>query len=228
MSETSSTTGQRSRRRPNRRGEGERLREELIDAAIEMIEDKQSDRLTLRGIARHVGIAATSVYLHFPDVDHLLAAVVARGFAELTATTDQAAHGVGDPAEELRVRCRAYSHFALDHPDLYLVMFQADLPITTIGDDPANTPGLRSFQNLVKIVERCLAAGIAPSHEDPFRLASLIWTAEHGLVLARISRPTFPWTPIDPLVNEMVDRMMGFNQPSQVRPRARGSRPRRN
>lgn len=210
MNETSHAAGQRSRRRPNRRGQGERLREELIDAAIKLIEAKESDQLTLRGIARRVGIATTSVYLHFADVDHLLAAVVDRGFSELTATTNRAAHGVTDPAEELSVRCRAYCHFALEHPDLYLVMFQADLPSTTIGDDPEDTPGRRSFQNLLTTVKECLAAGLAQPHDDPFRLASLIWTAEHGLVMARISRPTFPWAPIDLLVDEMVDRMMAF------------------
>jgi AcrR family transcriptional regulator len=201
---------QTKRRQRNRRGQGERLREELIDAAIEMIEAKQSDQLTLRGIARHVGIAATSVYLHFPDVDHVLAAVVARGFAMLTAATTEAAEGITDPAEELRARCRCYCRFGLEHPDLYLVMFQADLPLTTVADDPAATPGRHSFENLLSAVERCLQAGLAPPHDDPFRLAALIWTAEHGIVLARISRPTFPWTPIDPFVDEMVNRMMAF------------------
>jgi AcrR family transcriptional regulator len=198
-----------SRRRPNRRGQGERLREELIGAALTLIEAKQGDQLTLRGIARHVGIAATSVYLHFPDVDHLLAAVVDHGFAELTVATNQAAEGVADPAEELRVRCRAYCRFGLEHPDLYQVMFQAELPSTTL-EDPARTPGRRSFENLVAAVERCIQDGLMPHHPDPFRLASLIWTAEHGIVLARISRPTFPWGPVDPFVDEMVNRMTAF------------------
>jgi len=51
----------------------------------------------------------------------------------------------------------------------------------------------------------------APPLGDPFRLASLIWTAEHGTVLAGISRPTFPWAALDQFVDEMVNRMMAFN-----------------
>jgi len=43
-------------------------------------------------------------------------------------------------------------------------------------------------------------------------LASLIWTAEHGLVLARIARPTLPWASVDLLVDEMVTRLMRFNE----------------
>jgi AcrR family transcriptional regulator len=212
------------KRRQNRRGQGARLREDLIGAAVTLIEAKQGEQLTLRGIARHVGIAATSVYLHFPDVDHLLAAVVERGFAMLTEATNDAAEGITDPAEELRVRCRAYCQFALEHPDLYLVMFQADLPSSTIGDDPGATPGRRSFENLLAAVGRCLEDGLSPAHDDPFRLASLIWTAEHGLVLARISRPTFPWTPIDQLVDEMVNRMMAFHTQPPRAPRRQPAR----
>jgi AcrR family transcriptional regulator len=196
-------------RRANRRGEGDRLREDLLTVAMSTVEAQGLRRLSLRGIARQVGIAAPSVYLHFPDLDHLLAAVVEQGFDRLTIATNAAAQDAADPAEELRARCRAYCRFALEHPRLYELMFQAGLPLT-LRDAPEQTPGRRSFDNLVAAVRRCLDAGLAPTHDDPFRLASLIWTAEHGLVLARISRPSFPWAPIDALVDEMVTRMMGF------------------
>lgn len=206
----SSIQAQPDRRTPNRRGQGARLREDLVASAMAMVEKGDARHLSLRGIARTVGIAATSVYLHFPDVDHLLAAVVERAFEQLTAATGQAALNVVDPAEELQARCRAYCRFALDRPRLYQLMFQADLP-HSLASDPASTPGRRSFENLVAAVRRCLDAGLAPAHDDPFRLASLIWAAEHGLVMARISRPTFPWRPTDALVDEMVTRLMGFD-----------------
>jgi AcrR family transcriptional regulator len=199
-----------SRRANNRRGEGARLREELLTAALATVVCKGAPQLTLRGIARQVGIAAPSVYLHFQDLDHLLAAVVDQAFVRLTVATNAAAHDVADPAEELRARCLAYCQFALEYPRLYQLMFQADLPLT-LRDEPDATPGRRSFDNLVAVIRRCIEAGLALDHADPFRLATLIWTAEHGLVLARISRPTFPWAPIQVLVDEMVNRLMGFN-----------------
>jgi AcrR family transcriptional regulator len=200
-----------TKRQPNRRGTGDRLRAELLAAALALVEAEGARQLSLRGIARRVSIAATSVYLHFPDVDHLLAAVVEQGFEQLTAATNTAACGIADPAEELRVRCRTYCHFALAHPRLYQLMFQADLPLP-LRKEPAETPGRRSFDTLLAAVRRCLEVGCAPAHEDVFRLASLLWSAEHGLVLARIARPTFPWAPIDTLVEEMVTRLMAFDQ----------------
>ena len=196
-------------RSPNPRGQGSRLRQDLLIAAKASVETHGSRQLTLRGLARQVGVTAPSVYLHFPNLDHLLAALVEYGFDDLTAATSAAARDLMDPAEELRARCHAYCRFAIDHPRLYQLMFQDDLPLT-LQEEPEATPGRRSFENLIAAVRRCLEAGLAPAHDDPFRLASLIWTAEHGLVLARISRPAFPWAPIEVLVDEMVTRMMAF------------------
>lgn len=190
------------------------MREQLLAAAIEIVESEEGP-LSLRGVARRVGVAATSVYLHFPDVDHLLAAVMAEGFERLTAAGSAAAKDATDQADELRRRCRAYCHFGIDHAGLYRTMFEAGLP-TEIWRDPAQTPGRRSFENLVAAVRRCIEAGVAPAHRDPFRLASLIWAAEHGLILARISRPTFPWGPIDELIDEMVNRLMGIALSEEV------------
>jgi hypothetical protein len=90
-------------------------------------------------------------------------------------------------------------------------MFHGEMP-ALLREHPAGTPGRRSFDNLVSAVTRCLQSGAAPPHEDPFRLASLIWAAEHGIVLTRIARPYFPWAPIDPLVDEMVNRLMAFSE----------------
>jgi WHG domain-containing protein len=133
-----------------------------------------------------------------------------RPFDDLTVATSAAARNITDPAEELRARCRAHCRFALAHPHLYQLMFQEDLPLA-FANSLESTPGRPAFENLVSAVRRCLDAGLCASDGDPFRLASLIWTAEHGLVLARISRPLFPWTPLDDLVDEMVTRMDGVS-----------------
>jgi AcrR family transcriptional regulator len=204
------------RRRANPRGQGDRLRQQLIAAATASIEADGARQLTLRALARQVGVSAPSVYLHYPSLDHLLAVVVQQAFRQLTEATSAAARNVAEPADELRARCRAYCRFALEHPHLYQLMFQEDLPLA-FANDLDSTPGRQSFDNLVSAVRRCLDAGVCPAHPDPFRLASLIWTAEHGLVLARISRPTFPWSDMNSLVDEMVTRIMAFD----------GDRPRR-
>jgi AcrR family transcriptional regulator len=211
---TGSTAGTGVRRERNRRGEGSRLRGELIEAGVAMVEAQGAEALSLRSLAREVGIAATSIYLHFTDLGEFRAALVQRCFEQLTEAAGAAASGSDDPADALRARCRAYCRFAVGHPNLYQLMFGAPLPPAPLGD-PASTPGRRSFENLVIAVDVCLRAGPAGRHDDPFRLASLIWSAEHGIAMTRIFRPMFPWAPLDELVEEMVDRLMGFGPAGQ-------------
>jgi AcrR family transcriptional regulator len=175
-----------------------------------LAETGDARRLTLRGVAKRVGIAATSIYLHFPDVEHLAAAVAERCFEDLTAAEDAAERGVDDPAQALLARCRAYCRFALEHPGHYRVMVQADLSLVR-ADGFDQLPGRRAFGALVRAIERCLDAGLAPRRDPPARLAALVWSAEHGLVSLRMARPRFPWPPLDDLVDEAVRRLVGLD-----------------
>jgi AcrR family transcriptional regulator len=101
-------------RRRNRRGEGGRLREEIITAASQIIGEARDDTaLTLRGVARRLGIAAPSIYRHFTDVGELKMAVVQRSFAEFARARDAASGDGDDPAARLLARRRAYLRFAL-------------------------------------------------------------------------------------------------------------------
>jgi AcrR family transcriptional regulator len=199
-------------RQRNARGQGDRLRRDIVDAARDILAQTGTlERLTLRGVARQVGIAATSVYLHFPDPEHLAVAALEQTFAELSATASAAAAECADPAEALLARCRAYCQFGVDHPGHYRVMFHLDLMPSLAAGDPEQTPGQRAFQKLLGSVEACLAAGAGRPHQDPDRLASLVWATEHGLVSARLARPRFHWGSLDGMVTEAVSRLMGFD-----------------
>jgi AcrR family transcriptional regulator len=200
-----------ARRRPRSpRGDGGQLRADIIEAARQILaETGAREELTLRGVARRVGIAATSIYLHFPNIEHLAVAATSQTFADLTAAAAAAAAGISDPGQALLARCRAYCHFGLEHPGHYRVMFQQALA-PSLAATPDDTPGRRAFQVLVGAVEACQTAGVAAATGDPFRLASLVWAAEHGLVSLRLSRPQFPWADIDGLVDQAVTAIMGL------------------
>jgi AcrR family transcriptional regulator len=64
----------------NPRGEGGRLREEIVAAASRLIEEKGEEAVTLRAIARSAGITAPSIYAYFEDLDEVLEAMVANTF----------------------------------------------------------------------------------------------------------------------------------------------------
>ncbi len=199
------------RRRPrNPRGQGERLREEILDAADALLaESGDARQLSLRGVAKRAGIAATSIYLQFADVEQLKAAVVERAFTELNEVRDAASQGIADTAEAMPARSRAYAHWAVDHPGLYRLMFGPDLP-SAMAYGAEQSPSQHSFQALVQSIERCQEVGVVDPRDDPMQVAALMWAAVHGLVTLRMDRPHFPWRPLDEMVNETVGRLLGL------------------
>jgi len=66
------------------------LRQSLIDAAIALIQEGAIARLSLREVARRVGVSHNASYRHFQDKEALLSAVAVQGFEELQAVTEQA------------------------------------------------------------------------------------------------------------------------------------------
>ena len=94
----------------------------------------------------------------------------------------------------------------------YKVMFHLDLA-PSLAASADGTPGRRAFQVLVQAVQACQDAGVATATGDPFRLASLVWAAEHGLVSLRLARPQFPWSDLDGLVDEAVTKIVGLQPP---------------
>ena len=199
------TARQGSVRQRNPRGQGERLRDDIIEAASRLMANPDAPPLTLRGVAREAGVAATSVYLHFADIESLVLAVAERRFGELVRIQDEVRDSVADPCERVRAGCLAYCEFGLEHQGHYLVMFTNPLPMP---DDmpPEEFPGLKAFQRLIDAVADCI--GTEPEDPEASHTAQLIWQQLHGIVSLRISRPRFPWPPLAETVTEAVNRLL--------------------
>lgn len=202
----SGSAGVRRPRSP--RGQGERLRDELIDAASDLLAESGDMRdLTLRGVARRVGIAAPSVYSHFGDVEQLTVAVMERRFPELASAIADARRDVDDPLRALIAGCRAYCHYALDHPGHYRVMFD-----TRIDAPIHSEAGRRVFEGLGRSVQACLDPEREDAVEVATQLAGLLWATLHGIVSLRIAQPKFPWTPLDDMVERAVRSLIPYEQ----------------
>src|SRR5919197_144730 len=102
------------RRAPARRGEGERLRREIVDAAIALIADRGDEAVSMRAIARAVGVSPPAVYLHFADRQELMLAVLDHVFADLGRALEKA--DTGAPHARVRALVRAYVSWGVTHP----------------------------------------------------------------------------------------------------------------
>ncbi|HXM57806.1 MAG TPA: TetR/AcrR family transcriptional regulator [Candidatus Dormibacteraeota bacterium] len=196
----------------NRRGEGDRLRRDLLDAAERLLEEVGShEALSLRAVAREVGIATTSVYLHFADRTQLLIAIYKERFVELSRFLEEAAAGAEGPAEQLRACCLAYGRFAVERPNTYRVMFevpgtQMEAPAGMSRDE---LPGVEAFDVFRRCLGAVMDAGLAP-RTDLFLATTCLIAALHGVVTLRINRPSFPWPPVEDLVDHLLASQVGL------------------
>jgi AcrR family transcriptional regulator len=201
--EKSTRTSTRTR---NPRGEGSRLAAELVDAAERLLLGTGSaDAVSLRAITREAGVSAPSAYLHFPNKEAIVGAVVDRRFLELADRIRAAADGAVEPAGSLLAGCLAYCEFALAEPGGYRVLFATGMP-----DHTAPSSGQAAFSTLVEGVAGAVETGAAPP-QDAFRSATLVWTGLHGLVMLRSARPAFPWPPLEELVADLLARVVGVS-----------------
>lgn len=156
--------------------------------------------ITLRCVARRIGIAAPSIYPHFATPEEIVQAVVVETFAELGAYIDVAKEGISDPRARLMAGCRAYMTFGMEHANLYGLLFRRNRELggrTPIGR-PLTEDDMRggAFGRLVDGVEDCRRAGVSSAESAP-AAALDVWVAMHGLISLRGAQYQMPWPPRD-------------------------------
>lgn len=187
-----------SARPRNRRGEGARLRDDILAAAVELLEETGTETaVTLRSVARKVGIAAPSIYRHFPDQPAIMLAVVRQAFDELTAQLRAALDAAGDdPRQRLLAACHAYLEYSREHPERYRTMFggvwMPALQDSSVTADDMLTLGQAALQLLTEALDACVTAGASTS-TDAYTDTVALWLGLHGLAHQRASTVAFPW-----------------------------------
>jgi len=99
------------------------LRAALIDEGLRLLTLRDADAMSLREVARGVGVSATSVYRHFPDKDALMTALALEGLKMLGKAQRHASEAAGGGEAGFAATGRAYVRFALANPALFRLLF---------------------------------------------------------------------------------------------------------
>jgi AcrR family transcriptional regulator len=157
------------------------LRRDLLDTALEVIAAEGPSAVSLRSLARRLGVSHAAPANHFPDKAALFTAIAVEGFTLLGEAMAGAVAELGPEAtagQRFRAAGRAYTGFALAHPAHFAVMWQRDL---LHEDDPElAAAGDATFELLLGGVRDVQAEGWAPG-ADPQAVAWLAWSVVHGL-----------------------------------------------
>jgi AcrR family transcriptional regulator len=155
-------------------------------------------------VAGAVGVTPPAIYKHFDDKTELVYAVCQRTFARLDDAIETAAATTDDPVTELRERGKAYVRFGIENPEHYRILFMTRPASAPADWDHAAIMGSAAFDHHLGAVVRAVEAGALPEGTDPMLVAIGLWVAVHGITSLRIAMPTFPWPPLDDLVDHVL------------------------
>jgi AcrR family transcriptional regulator len=180
------------------------LKASLIEAGVAALDHTEVDALSLRQLAKTVGVSANAAYRHFADKDALLTAMAAEGFRRFAAAQAASVVALAEAEDRLKASGRAYVAFAQAHPALYRLMFQR---MDQVMADPALMAHC-SGGGMAVLLEATSSLVGAPMDDERVRVAAAAsWSLVHGLsALAQGGQLAVFGLPM----NDLVDRVLAL------------------
>ncbi|MGL4234954.1 TetR/AcrR family transcriptional regulator [Tabrizicola sp.] len=149
----------------------------LIAAGVEALES--GGEVSLRDLARRVGVSPTAAYRHFADKSALMTAIAETGFADFAARMERAAGAGQPPQARIMDQAWTYMTFARERPAMFRLMFADDLPFAQGGtaDMPAAQHAFQTLQETIHAANPAADAGQLRGGVVRF------WAALHGYVV---------------------------------------------
>ncbi|RBI85058.1 TetR/AcrR family transcriptional regulator [Rhodosalinus halophilus] len=157
------------------------LRQELVEAALRLIEERGPQGFTLSEAAKQAGVTPAAVYRHFEGREDLIAEGARQGY-EIFADVMQHAYETGQPSAlaAFEATGRAYLAFARRYPGHYIAMFESGISIQRTPELAA--AAARAWGVLQRAAEE-LSRHIPPEKRPPPAMFSAhVWAMSHGVV----------------------------------------------
>lgn len=152
---------------------------DLVEAATELLDRGGEAAVTLRGVGQAVGVSHNAPYKHFQDRNALLAAVATRDFVALRDRIEAIQGGKSGPKSKLLKALDSFTQFAERHPNRYKLLFHD--PAIAAEHGALEEAALDTFRVFAGIVKECQEANLL-THGDATQIAGLIYASVHGII----------------------------------------------
>jgi AcrR family transcriptional regulator len=152
------------------------LRDALIKAALREAEQGGAEAISIKALAKQLGVSQPAPYRHFADREALLAAVTAEAFRQLSAILSEA---MAKPSKQSKLSrlAQATLDFGLRRNGIYRLMFASRIIACASKGSELNIATMETFDLLLEALE---APAVGLLRE---RSALKIWAALHGVVM---------------------------------------------
>lgn len=139
----------------------EATQEEIKAIARRHMAEEGAAAVSLRAIARDMGITAPALYRYFPSIDDLLTALLVDAFDALAEALVHTAdsHPTGDPVGRLLAVLLAYREWAITHPVDYQLLYGKPIPSYTPPEEVTKPAAIRTMAVIVRAIYRAVVAG---------------------------------------------------------------------
>jgi AcrR family transcriptional regulator len=138
---------------------------DILAAARTRLTDEGPAALSLRAVARDVGMVSSAVYRYFPSRDDLLTALLITDYDELGAAVEAAGAAAGPaPGARWVAMCRAIRDWSIAHPGDFALLFGSPVPGYAAPRETV-VPATRTTLALVHVVADAVGSG-APGASD--------------------------------------------------------------
>lgn len=193
------------------------LKQELIDAGLQLILKEGVDALSLRRLAAECGVSHAAPYKHFKNKEDILDAIL--GQAERSFVQEQVAaleaNSEASPKERLVMLGVAYVQFMVENPDYFRLLFLCDAcslhPAVDLKSPPPEDTSLSFFY--LTAVSYLVSCGADQRNRSSDILA--MWAMVHGLAAMLVNHTLCPGGHEDyrDIVAHILDNNLAFPVP---------------
>ncbi|HET8929073.1 MAG TPA: TetR/AcrR family transcriptional regulator [Acidimicrobiales bacterium] len=182
-------------------------RARVVACARTAIEARGSEGLSLRAVARDLGVTAPALYAYVDGKDDLVAAVATQYFDELVTRFE--AVDTSDPIAGIRALSRAYVDHALASPPLFRLLFRYPPASTGVAvpDVASFAPATRAFEVALVTTTRAIDDGLL-AEADPVAAAMTMWAAVHGVAEVLLLGFGFDEAAADALISSVIGTVL--------------------
>lgn len=157
------------------------LRDKILDTSRHLLYNDGHTSLSMRGIAKKVGVSATSIYLHFDNKDHLLHTLIEESVEALSISIEKAVTESTDIITQFESIINGYVDFALSNPEKYQIIYMVRSEAMSRYPKEKFRRARRCYELLVKVIASGVEEGLM-EERDPLTAAYSIWAQLHGVI----------------------------------------------